>query len=274
MAPEALTLPELTAGTVQHLRHEDFVQRAEAIIRDLNRLREEWGLREAQNEVWDRYVGAEDDANLRRFSEVVADARRQVATQRQLDEDRERLHHGHLRHDELVSVGHHYEMLRHQACIYNHLLRSVVEHHRTEFGREELIGWLTSASQGAHDWAKGEVAGCVSEVALHAALVGLPDLREVRYGTVEEDLRGYDFLAQWQGDVLSIDAKTGFYRPLSERKHGHRHLEISVPRESMDEFQLTRKGLDVLRREVRQGLEAFTGRPAHQSHFHYNRHSR
>jgi hypothetical protein len=146
----------------------------------------------------------------------------------------------------------------------------VVEHHRDELVREELVGWIASASQGARDWATGEVAGCVSEIALHAALAGLPELREVRYGTVEEDLHGCDFMAQWQGDILSVDAKTGFYRPLSERKHGHRHLEISVPRESMKDFQLTRKGLDVLRQEVRLGLQGFTGQTVHQSHFHYH----
>jgi len=47
----------------------------------------------------------------------------------------------------------------------------------------------------------------------------------VRHGTVDEDLKGYDFLAFYEGQLVTLDAKTGLYRPLTERKHGHRHLE-------------------------------------------------
>ncbi len=249
--------PALVEGHVWGgLRHHEFVNRAEAIIRDLENLRSEWGLKEALSQIWEKYVEAETEPDLRRFGEVIADARRQATTQRQLDEDREQLHHGHLRHDELVMVGHHYDTLRRQACIYNHLLRGVIEHYGEEVTRDELTGWLTSASLGVSGWAIGEITGAVSEYALHAALNGLPELSGVRHGTVEEDLHGYDFVANYEGQMVTLDAKTGLYRPLTERKHGHRHMEISVPREAVDGFKLTRHGLDVLRSEVRQALHA------------------
>jgi hypothetical protein len=113
------------------------------------------------------------------------------------------------------------------------------------------------------------MAGAVSEMALHAALQGLPELKELRYATIEEDLAGYDFVAEWQGKLLTVDAKTGLYYPLSERVHGHRHLEISVPREAVKDFKVTRKGLDLLRHEVRQALQRGTGVSKHASHLHF-----
>jgi hypothetical protein len=248
-----------------------FQQRAAEILDLIGHLRHDLGLTEALNVVVDRYVDGEPHPELRRFAEVLGLARRQAVLQHRLDDDREALHHGHLSHDELVSTGHHYEMLRHEACRYNHLLRGLIEGGSEYFTREELMKWLVSASQGRADWAKSQLTGASSEVALHAALQGLPELRYLRYATVEEDLAGYDFVAEWQGNLLTIDAKTGFYQPLSERKHGHRHLEISVPREAVKDFRVTRRGLDLLRHEVRQTLHRGQGIEKHGPHYHYRR---
>ncbi len=252
-----------------HLLHRDFEQRANDIINLIADLRRHVDLSEVLTQAWERFVEREANADMRRFSEVIADARRQAMIQRQLDDDRELLHHGRLNHDELTSLGHHYEMLRYQACTYNHLLRGVIEHYRDQFGRHDLTTWLTSASQGVHTWAVGEVTGAVSEIALHAALVGLPELTQVRYGTVKEDLLGYDFVVQWQGGILTVDAKTGLYHPLFERKHGHRHLEVSVPREAIEDLHITRRALDILRHEVREALHTSTGTYVHASHHHF-----
>ncbi len=258
--------------TEERLIRADFARRANEIIRSIDEGRAQFGLSEALTQTWEQFVLAEPDVELRRFSEVIADARRQATTQRQLDDDREQLHHGHLNHEQLVERGHHYELLRYQACVYNHLLRGTIELHAEQFSRAQLLAWLTSASQGVHAWALGEITGATSEIALHAALTGMPELEGLRYGTVEEDLQGYDFVAYWQGALVTIDAKTGLYHPLTERKHGHRHLEISVPRESIAEFHLTRRGLDILRHEVRQALHAAPGTGVHASHSHYRFH--
>jgi hypothetical protein len=255
------------------LTHADFERRALEIISYIHQLRTELGLSEALTHTWSRYVDGEVRDDLRRFSEVITDARRQAMLQRSLDEDRELLHHGNLSHEERIERGHHYETLRREACIYNHLVRSVVEHHWDHFTRDDLTGWLTSASQGVHGWAVGEITGSVSEIALHVALAGLPELRDVRYGTVDEDLHGYDFVAEWQGRPVTIDAKTGLYWPLTEHKHGHLHLEISVPREAVAGFRVTRRGLDGVRHEVRQALQGTAGIDAHASHHHYRENS-
>jgi hypothetical protein len=251
------------------LNHEDFARRAMAILRVITKLRQHCGLDEAINIVSEEFVDHETHPQLKRLGEVLAFARRQALIQNRLDDDRESLHHGHLSHEELISVGHHYEMLRHQACAYNHLLRGLIESCGHYFSHDELLGWLTSASLGRGGWARAEITGTVSEIALHAALQGLPEIRGLRYATVEEDLVGYDFVGQWQGQMLTIDAKTGFYAPLSERKHGHRHLEISVPHEAVKGLQVNHRGLALLRQEIRQVLRADAGVHIHAAHFHY-----
>jgi hypothetical protein len=232
----------------------DFERQAKAILAAIEEYRVELGFTDALMLVHERFVDNEPDRELRQLGELMAQARRQALIQQQLDDDRQQLHRGHLSHDERVEVGHHYEMLRYEACSYNHRLRSFIESHREHVTRDQLTDWLVSASQGRRQWAVGEITGAVSEVALHAALMGLPELTGLRYGSLEEDLKGYDFLATYQGKPVTVDAKTGFYHPLSERKHGHRHFEISVPREVMEGFRLTRDGLDLLRREVRSAL--------------------
>jgi hypothetical protein len=174
-----------------------------------------------------------------------------------------------LSHQENLSVGHHYEELRYEACAYNHQLRGFIEAHREYVDRYDLTHWLAEAAGGRHQWAEGEITGAMSEIALHAALMGLPELKDLRYGTLEEDLRGNDFLCSWQGRTVSVDAKTGYYHPLTQHKHGQEHLEISVPRDVVQGFRLTRRGLDDLRRDVRRAL-SWHGRPQqHWSHHYY-----
>jgi hypothetical protein len=229
-------------------------QRAHDVVRLITDLRQEMGLAAAIDAVTERFVDHEEHPELRRLGEVLALARRQAVIQHQLDDDREALHHGHLNHEERISRGHHYEMLRHQACTYNHLLRGLIESCGHYFSHHELMDWLTTASLGRADWAQAEIRGSVSEIALHAALQGMPELQGLRYASVEEDLIGYDFVGVWEGSLLTVDAKTGFYQPLLERKHGHRHLEISVPREVIKDLQVNHRGLELLRREIRQVL--------------------
>lgn len=252
-----------------HLGRYDFTARANAILAHIRLRRTELGLQEAVNEVIEHFVEHEPHPELARLGEVLGLARRQAVIQVQLDEDREALHHGHLSHEELVSKGHHYEMLRHQACTFNHLLRGLIESCSQYFSRDELMEWLVGASSGRASWAKGEITGAVSEIALHAALQGLPELRALRYATVEEDLVGYDFVGQWQGALLTIDAKTGFYPPLSENKHGHRHLEISVPREAVHDLRVNHRGLALLRREIRQVMQRAAGVEIHPPHHYF-----
>jgi hypothetical protein len=266
---DKFTASQIGAGLVSRPEQVTFAQRAQDILRLVGDLRGELGLAEAINVVIDRYVDDETHPELRRLGEVLGLARRQALIQQRLDDDREGLHSGRLSHDELVSTGQHYETLRHEACLYNHVLRGLIESSGQHFSRDELMSWLTTASQGRAAWAKGEVTGAVSEIALHAALQGMPELRELRYATLEEDLAGYDFVAQWQGKLLTLDAKTGFYQPLSERIHGHRHLEISVPHEAVRDFRVTRRGLDLLRHEVRQALHRSAGVEEHAPHGHF-----
>src|SRR6185312_1326197 len=216
-----------------------FAHRADEILALMAHLRGELGLAEAINVTIERFVDDEPHPEMRRFGEVIALARRQAVLQERLDDDRSDLHSGALNHEQRVSVGRNYETLRHEACRYNHLLRGMIESCGHYFSREQLMRWLTSASQGRSQWARGEVTGAVSELALHAALQGLPELRDLRYATMEEDLAGYDFVASWHGKLLTVDAKTGVYAPLTQSKHGHKHLEISVPREAVKEFWVT-----------------------------------
>jgi hypothetical protein len=251
------------------LSPEDFVKRADEILGLIGVLRNQVGLEEAVRFVEERFVEAESHSELRRLGEVLAYARRQALVQRGLDDDREALHHGHLEHDQLVSTGHHYEMLREQACTYNHLLRGLIEACGHQFSREQLHDWLSAASQGRADWARAEMTGAVSEIALHAALQGLPELKDMRYATVAEDLAGYDFVGTWQGAMVTIDAKTGFYAPLVETKHGHRHLEISVPHEAVHGLSVNHAGLALLRREVRSSLQQDSGTQFHAPHHYF-----
>jgi hypothetical protein len=233
------------------VNRESIKRRAEEILAVISHLRVTDGMKEAIHVVVERFVEEEAHPELKRVGEVLALARRQALIQQLLDLDREALHHGKLGHDELVSTGHHYEMLRHQACTYNHMLRGFIESCSQYVTRDELMDWLTRASLGREVWARGEVTGAVSEVALHAALQGLPEIRNLRYASVEEDLIGYDFVATCGGKLITIDAKTGRYLPLSETKHGHRHLEISVPREMAKDLRINHHGLAELRRSIR-----------------------
>jgi hypothetical protein len=253
-----------------NLSTELFQYRARQILGLIEDLRGQVGLTDAINAAVERYVNEEPNGELRRFGEVLGYARRQAIIQQELDDDREALHHGHLSHEELTEKGHHYETLRHGACVYNHVMRSVVETCGQYFMREQLMQWLTTASQGRGEWAKGELTGAISEAALHAALQGMRELKDMRYASIEEDLAGYDFIAEWQGRLVTIDAKTGFYYPLSERKHGHIHLEISVPREAVKNFHVTRRGLDLLRHEVRQALQRSAGAEEHAPHHSFH----
>src|SRR4051794_9737300 len=126
------------------LSNEDFASRAHEIVGVINRLKAEGKAGEALDEVQERFVDDEPNAELRRLGEVMALARRQALIQTRLDDDRQALHHGRLSHEEATSVGHHYEMLRHQACSYNHLLRGLIESCGQYFSRDELMTWLTS----------------------------------------------------------------------------------------------------------------------------------
>ena len=184
---------------------------------------------------------------------VLLHARSHAKLQPLLDADREALHSGLLDHFQRLETGHHYETLRHAACEYNHAVRSFIEAHREMVARDQLVAWLGEFG-GSNRWADAEVTGATSEIALHAALMGLPELANLRYATLDEDLHGFDFTAEWQGQQITIDAKTGRYTPIVERMRGHRHLEIYVPRDAMDGFRLTRHGLDSLRREIRVAL--------------------
>ena len=240
----------------------EFAQLAQNIVERIESRRDEIGLNEAILEAREELVEPLINQELKHFGEVVVGARRQARLQEWLDEDRDKLHSGRLDHHERVSVGHHYEALRHEACEYNHRLRSVIELSGHHFDRQQLTDWLVDVSQGRHEWAVAEVQGAVSEVALHAALQGVPELVGVRYGSVAEDLAGYDFVSEYNGKLLTLDAKTGKYWPLDERKHGHRHLEVSVPHEAVDGFWVKWPALERLRAEIRQALQV----PHHVEH--------
>lgn len=248
------------------LDSEHFQQRSQEILDMIGQLRDEVGLPEAIRQAIDVYVDDENHPELKRFGEVLLHARRQALLQQQLDDDRDALHSGRLNHDERLSTGRHYETLRREACEYNHLLRGLLESCGQYFSRDELCGWLDQTSQGRRTWVRGEVVGAVSEIALHVALQGLVELRGLRYASVDEDLTGFDFIASWQGRTVTVDAKTGLYHPLTEQKFGHVHLEISVPREVVHDFRITRRGLDILRHEVRQVLHTEAAVEHHGPH--------
>ena len=212
-----------------------------------------YGASEASHYIEEVYTQRNRTEPMLSLALLLIHAGRHAKLQALLDTDREALHSGRLNHNQLLETGHHYETLRHAACEYNHAVRSFIESHREDVTRDQLIDWLTEASHN-HRWADGEVTGATSEIALHAALMGMPELAGLRYATLEEDLHGFDFTAEWQGQQITIDAKTGRYAPIVERMRGHRHLEIYVPRDVMDGFRLTRHGLDSLRREMRVAL--------------------
>ena len=232
---------------------------------------------------WEKYVEGEADAGLRRVGELVADSRRQAITQRQLDDDREAMHSGRLNQDQFVELHHRFDTLRRDACVYNHMTRVFIDQFAEVVSERELLDWLVGASFGARQWALAVVRGAVSEIALRAALSNMPELSDVRHSTVEEDLVGIDFYATWRGQSLTIDAKSGLYRPLSLHKRGHRHLEISVPREAIRHLRLTDEGESLLHREIRQALGESDSRTRpsrhlgvrhrehHESQAHYRR---
>lgn len=246
-------------------------ERAEEILVFLESYRAEYGWQQVVQLAREKFVENENQPGLQALADLLLKARTLAVVQNQLDDDRRALHSGRLRHEQNVSIGHHYEMLRAEACGFNHQLRGFIEAHREAVDRYELTRWLATASGGRHQWAEAEITGAVSEIALHAALMGLPELHNLRYGTLEEDLHGSDFVANWQGRPLTVDAKTGYFHPLTERKHGQEHLEISVPRDVVQGFRLTRSGLDDLRRDVRRALQWRIGSDKHASHRYYFR---
>jgi hypothetical protein len=248
------------------------VQRAEEILIFVESYRAEFGWARVAELAREKYVENEQQLGLQALGDLLLRARTMAVIQNQLDDDRQALHSGRLSHEQNISIGHHYEMLREQACTYNHQLRGFIEAHRENIDRLELTRWLTSASGGLKKWAESEITGAVSEIALHAALMGLPELINLRYGSLSEDLHGYDFVSSWQGRKVTIDAKTGYYQPLTEEKQGHEHLELHVPRDVVDGFRLTRQGLDSLRRDARTALRAKVGIELHVSHKHYAYH--
>jgi hypothetical protein len=236
------------------LSRSQLVDRAEEIVTATDRARTEHGQSEGLTLVWERFVDNEPDADLRRLGELVADARRQAMIQRQLDDDREKMHSGELSRDEFLDVHNHFDTLRRNACVYNHMIRVFIDEYAEVVSERELLDWLIGASFGARHWALAVVRGAVSEIALREALNNMPELSGVRHSTVEEDLIGIDFVAQWQNQPLTIDAKSGLYRPLSLHKRGHRHLEISVPHDAIRKLRLTDEGEKLLHQEIRQAL--------------------
>lgn len=243
-------------GTQENVQRSfDLPELVEHVLAEYQDLSRDRGQSEAAAHLQEHYDSDDVAPELQLLAEVLLKSGRQAEIQDQLNADRELLHHGHLSHEQLIERGKHYETLRHAACEYNHLVRGLIEGHRDQFTREQLTDWMTRASGNHPRWATGEITGPLSEIALHAALMGLPELSGLRYATLDEDLHGYDFVAQWRGGLVTIDAKTGRYAPITERMHGHRHLELYVPREVMDGFRLTRHGLDALRREARVALQ-------------------
>jgi hypothetical protein len=272
--PIAIKLPH--SGIIEALRRpkNEYLNRAELIIDEIQK-----GLaKHPQNEVIDdlreKYLyKSDDDIELQRLTQVMLRSRQQSDIQDALNADRTRLHDHGLTHEEKISVGAHYEMLRHEACEFNHALRTLMENNGKYFTRDQLTGWIGKASHGHYRWAEGEITGAASEIAVHAALQGLPELKGVRYGTIAEDLAGYDFVCVWMGSLLSVDAKTGHYPPVEEIKHGHRHIEVSVPREIIKGFNVTRKGLAIIRFDIRHALSIEANMAAHNDS-HFIRHNR
>jgi hypothetical protein len=244
-------------------------QRAEEILVFIESYRAEYGWAHVTELAQNKFVELETVPELANLADLLLKARSMAVIQTLLDQDRRALHAHWLSHEENLSVGHHYEMLRREACTFNHQLRGFIESHQESVSRYDLTRWLTTASGGRHAWAEAEVTGSTSEIALHAALQGLPELKEVRYGTLDEDLHGFDFLTQWQGRIVSIDAKTGYFHPLTEEKQGHEHLEIHVPRDAVEGFRITRRGLSDLRNEVRRALTWKVQPAPHWSHHYY-----
>jgi hypothetical protein len=252
----------------QRVGHEELSARADDIITTISSGLREHSLRESIDIARENYGDhADDPLDLQDFSRLLLDARKQADIQGRLNDDRAQLHSNDLSHEERLSVGHHYEMLRRSACEYNHELRNFIEMHSHSIDRQELTDWLTRSSQGRHKWAEGEITGAVSEIGVHAALQGMRELRQVRHGSVDEDLHGFDFVANWQGQPITFDAKTGEYPPLSERKGGHLHLEVSVPR--ITGLQVDRQGLDYIRGDVRRALQERAGVDKLASHRHF-----
>lgn len=241
---------------------------AHTVLREIAELEQVHGHDEALRQLIDHYQGHGHE-HEGRLARLLLHARQQARLQDQLNHDRQALHAGRLGHEERASLGHHYETIRYAACEYNHTVRGFIESNREHVSRDELTGWLTTASRGRHGWAEGEVTGAISEIALHAALMGMPELSGVRYATLDEDLHGFDFMATWQGRPVTIDAKTGHYPPITNHHHGQLHLEISVPREALDGFRLTRGGLDGVRHDVRKGLHEHGGVDHHGAHAPY-----
>src|ERR1700683_3101228 len=155
------------------LSREGLTQRAAEILTFIEQLRQEWGLQEALRAAEEYYVDNEAHGSLQRLGRVLVRARRQALIQQQLDEDREQLHRGRLPHNELVSTGHHYEMLRREACEYNHELRTLIEVDGHHFSRYELTDWLVRASQGRHSWVQGEITGAGRQSAFAGAMAGV-----------------------------------------------------------------------------------------------------
>ncbi len=260
-------VPEVIDRSPESVRtHDNFAARANDIIMTISHgLQRGEPLREAIGVAADNYVdNTEDDPELQKFSHLIVRARKQAEIQDQLNEDRRLLHGGTLDTEEDRSLAVHYDMLRHEACEYNHELRRFIEDHSEDVGRDELTDWLIRASQGRVKWADGEITGAVSEAAVHAALQGMPELRGLRHGTVDEDLKGFDFVGTWQGRLVTFDAKTGHYPPLTEQKHGHPHIELSVPR--IEGFRLSPHELDNLRFDARHALHEHVGIGIHSAH--------
>lgn len=212
---------------------------------------------------WQTYVTEEDNPDLAGFSSLILGAYGYHFYQRELDSVRG----GGYNHLNIPEQRSYRDQYRYALCQYNHQIRDFILAHGEEVPRQRLERW-TGAVSGADQWAKSLVAGAVSEAAIFVALQDEPELHNLRFGSIEEDLAGSDMIGTTAAGIpLHIDIKSGSHEPVTRKTPQGLKLEISLRHQLLEGYQLTADAA----RGVRYLVELAIKQSQSHKHYHHPR---
>lgn len=224
--PDTLKLVEVAADS------EAYRAQAEDLLATLNRP----GQKAANYELaWQTYVTEEENRELARFAALILGAYGYHQYQGELDTIRS----GGYDHLQISEQKSYRDQYRYALCQYNHQIRDFILERGDLVSREELEQWMAGASQ-SEPWAKSVITGAVSEVAVFRALQEDRALKNLRFGSVEEDLAGTDMRAETDfGRPILIDVKSGSHEPVTRKTSHGLKLEISLRHQLLQGYHLT-----------------------------------
>lgn len=120
----------------------------------------------------------------------------------------------HVSRDQLLRVDSEIDDGKRQMVEYEHQIREWLSRYSGVLDPDQVEGWFAYTA-GDERWARHFINGIIGEVALWKLLQHLPEVAEVSFTEVGEDVRGADLLVQMRqngglGSLVAIDVKTIF----------------------------------------------------------------